>query len=338
MPHPTTPDDQLWLGLIQASLRQVRAALAGGACVHSVCGARQLSDHAWQPAYYYPNDTPLHGAVKPRLDVSVSQHQRRKNARNIQAICELLLEHGASLTRLNEAGETPLIAAVKSARLQGRQLAKLISPTEPCLDVADRKNSYTALHLACQQGDLALVKLLTSKGANLEVRNRFGDTPLWEIARTLSENYDPNPAINQLIAAHLLKEGARADILDPMGNTLIMALPRLPLKEWTKHGADPAHVRADGFTYLGVLMEKLERRKDYAMDNLCALMEFPGIDWIHTRTNQNRSALDVIEDALSQFEHSEQAATLGRFVRAQVDGAVLDTTRQPTQPAARRRL
>ena len=79
------------------------------------------------------------------------------------------------------------------------------------IDTQMECNGYTALHIACENNNINVVKLLLKNNANLNIQNENGDTPL-HIATKLT-HLD--------IAKMLLKAGARTDIQDNDGYTSI---------------------------------------------------------------------------------------------------------------------
>ena len=75
------------------------------------------------------------------------------------------------------------------------------------LDGADR-----ALHLACAQNHLEIVRLLVGRGANVNARGETGRTALHYTALDGDENADP-------IGALLLGAGADPNAIDAIGRT-----------------------------------------------------------------------------------------------------------------------
>jgi uncharacterized protein len=57
------------------------------------------------------------------------------------------------------------------------EVARLISEGEDVAAVDDAL--FTPLHLACQQGHVAVARVLVAAGAPVDSRDSYGDTPLW---------------------------------------------------------------------------------------------------------------------------------------------------------------
>lgn len=77
----------------------------------------------------------------------------------------------------NESEKSP------EERLVDAALVKLQEPIEKLIDAGvnidyvDKKSGYSALHNAVSTNNLKLVEYLCSKGANVNIRGQFGDTP-----------------------------------------------------------------------------------------------------------------------------------------------------------------
>ncbi len=68
------------------------------------------------------------------------------------------------------------------------------------------KDGYSYLHIAVQSGLLSVVKLLLEKGANIEIVDKYGKTPLC-VAIAI---YDMNTE-NRVMIDYLLEKGANLD-------------------------------------------------------------------------------------------------------------------------------
>jgi ankyrin repeat protein len=101
------------------------------------------------------------------------------------AAMKLLVEHGADPKLANKTGETPLMAAAGigwAANWSVNAPLPLIDAVKMCVDLgndvkAADSRGYTALHGAAYLGDNEMVKYLVSKGADVRVKSRPGDSP-----------------------------------------------------------------------------------------------------------------------------------------------------------------
>lgn len=99
-------------------------------------------------------------------------------ARNPKMV-SLLLAKGAQVNAREPAGgKTPLIwAAQMGADRTGGDIAKLLLAAGASVNARDR-DGRTALHFACERGDMRLVKTLLAAGADVNAADREGATPL----------------------------------------------------------------------------------------------------------------------------------------------------------------
>ena len=97
--------------------------------------------------------------------------------RNLPAIAELLLKHGADLTIKDAKGRNPL--SVASFCGCDDVVEFLLNKTDASTLLIDMKDSTgcTPLWLACRTGNLSMVKVLIDAGADTTVANNEGLTP-----------------------------------------------------------------------------------------------------------------------------------------------------------------
>ena len=92
-------------------------------------------------------------------------------------IVGVLAAAGANLNATANDGSTPLMAAIGRNEQAAAAVARQLVEAGANVDVAD-DNGGTALHRAAASGFNEIVKVLAHRGANLEARNRQGQTPL----------------------------------------------------------------------------------------------------------------------------------------------------------------
>jgi uncharacterized protein len=97
--------------------------------------------------------------------------------RDIETL-KAILSDGLDPNALGEDGRTLLMHAVMGERADAGMAAFLIQRgADP--NVADRLLGWTALHYAVRDGKEAIVEVLIEAGADANVEDTFGDTPLW---------------------------------------------------------------------------------------------------------------------------------------------------------------
>lgn len=95
------------------------------------------------------------------------------------AAIEWLVDHGVDLASADEAGYTPLLAAIESTRDDRLEVLKRLIAAGAPLN-GRGLNGWTAAHLAASEDDVEALRLLAQAGADLSIRGAGGVTPLDE--------------------------------------------------------------------------------------------------------------------------------------------------------------
>ncbi|NXE13025.1 TANC1 protein, partial [Lophotis ruficrista] len=120
-------------------------------------------------------------------------------------VCELLLEHGAVVTRANRRGIPPLFCAVRQGHWQ---IAKLLVEHGSDVNSSD-KQGRTPLMVASCEGHLSTVEFLLSEGATISSLDKEGLTALsWACLKGHRE-----------VVQYLVEKGATTDQTDKNGRT-----------------------------------------------------------------------------------------------------------------------
>jgi ankyrin repeat protein len=120
----------------------------------------------------------------------------------------LLLYHKADVNAIDRLNFTPLLCAANNTNylktiINDQVLTvKALINAEPNLDYQTEHDDKTALHLACKQGNLTMIRALCVNGADMELKDRFHQTPLY------SALHDPTATLV------LLKYGANPNATD----------------------------------------------------------------------------------------------------------------------------
>jgi ankyrin repeat protein len=173
-PEPATakaPDIDIWTAIIKGNIEAVKKHLAAGVDVNA-------TSKMWSGM------TPLHIAAE-------GGHNE---------IAELLIAKGADLTAKDQnpfVGGTPLDWAIKRGKIETADII--------------RKNGgkYSKIRFAARGGDIKAVKEFLAAGADLNTKDKRGDTPL-DIAELLFEWESPEvKAAKKEIADLLRKHGGK---------------------------------------------------------------------------------------------------------------------------------
>ncbi|XP_006872106.1 PREDICTED: protein TANC1 [Chrysochloris asiatica] len=120
-------------------------------------------------------------------------------------VCELLLEHGAVVSRTNRRGVPPLFCAARQGHWQ---IVRLLLECGCDVNLSD-KQGRTPLMVAACEGHLSTVEFLLSKGADLSSLDKEGLSALsWACLKG-----------HRAAVQHLVEEGATIDQTDKNGRT-----------------------------------------------------------------------------------------------------------------------
>jgi ankyrin repeat protein len=149
--------------------------------------------------------------------------------------------HGAMVKLLAEAG------AALDARAAAQEFAKYTFNGSTMVSTPLPRGGMTALLLAAREGSLAGVRALVEAGANLNVADRDGATPL--IMAILNRHND--------VAALLIEKGAALDAADTVGMTALYAAVDLrQLGPLINRPTPKATGETDNLTLVSMLLDR----------------------------------------------------------------------------------
>ncbi|TQV90142.1 ankyrin repeats (3 copies) domain-containing protein [Cordyceps javanica] len=121
--------------------------------------------------------------------------------RDAPEILYTLLEKGADVNMIGDAGYSPLLLASEEVAIPGEVLSLFLEKGADVNRVCELEMAITPLHAACRRGNLAAVRRLLAHGAHPNVVSEFGLVPLHFatqrgyaaiVRELLSHGADPN--------------------------------------------------------------------------------------------------------------------------------------------------
>ena len=125
-----------------------------------------------------------------------------KNA-DLSDMVKMLLDNGADVNIQNNSAATPLFLVAGTNNLK---TAEELLKRGAKLNIQDMTNGQTPLHKASRYGQFNMAKMFVDQGADLHVKDNYGNTPLHE-------------AGNALIIRMLLDRGANPEVKNNIGQT-----------------------------------------------------------------------------------------------------------------------
>jgi len=201
------------------STKATRLLLEYGADVHALDGNHSTSLHLASRIGNAEVARLLleHGAVVDARDNKDSTPLHVASQRGNAEVARLLLEHGANINARNKEDQTPqhLLLAMWIGRRLDIDSIRFFIERGADVDVVD-KNHSTLLHRASYNGNVKVAQLLLEHGANVNMRNEEGHTPLHRVLAGLDD--DIGDYFFDTIQL-LLEHGADVDALDGAQST-----------------------------------------------------------------------------------------------------------------------
>jgi hypothetical protein len=198
---------------------------------------------------WYPKlSTPLHAASRIGCPQVVSTLIREKDSAPVATpdskgqtalhvasihghskICEILLQNKAPPSVVDRYGWTPLCWAVKEGH--GNVAEVLLSRRERRKELLSAKTNLgdSVLHLAAINGDLNIAHLLIQEGAELDLKNNDGETPL-----SIAQREKNVQMANIFIAAADIK-GKESSTTSPLFGLLVNGFQTLAERISSRH-------------------------------------------------------------------------------------------------------
>lgn len=139
-----------------------------------------------------------------------------------QTIVELLLRLGAHPNATDQLGHTPLYCVGNECnRESSSDIVRMLVQAGADVDAQDSLKHCTALHMAARRGNIRVAQALLDCKANIEARDKLGDTPLRRAVNCGKVD----------MAAFLLSQGANAHAKGSRGLTPCQAARGAAMKK-----------------------------------------------------------------------------------------------------------
>jgi ankyrin repeat protein len=183
-----------------------------------------------------------HGAVIDARDSKGSTPLQVASYCGNASVARVLLEHGANIDTRNKDDQTPrnILLTLWNGKVPDDDIDTIRFFLERGADVdAVDHNHLGLLHAASCSGSIEVARLLLKHGANIDVRNSWGQTPLHRALVEIHDNFDHKHFDGiQLFLEH----GAGVDALDNYNSTPLHVASRYGSVRATrlllKHGAN----------------------------------------------------------------------------------------------------
>ena len=128
------------------------------------------------------------------------------NLSNMSECIELLLDYGAATNVYDIHGKTPLLYALDSSSGDKFKISELLLNAGANPNLPDKNNGMTPTHVAAKNGDLDIVKLFVKHGANLQLKDKSGNTVL-DIAKQKGLDVELSSMLKQESSVSVRKKG-----------------------------------------------------------------------------------------------------------------------------------
>ncbi|MEL3909513.1 MAG: ankyrin repeat domain-containing protein, partial [Treponema sp.] len=216
-------------------------------------------------------ETPLVSAVKT------------DNAETVRALFETETMGGEPLDSYSRdfLGDTALHTAVGWRALGAAEVVLQKTRDSGLLIGAKNAAGKTALHVAAQHGDIPFLNLLLAYGADVNIEDREGKTPLIDALL-----YDKNTTV-----LFLLKAGASSARQDIQGRTAlheaVASAPPIIIQELRQAGADPLARDSFGNTPLALVLRSGRPILDVLLGNNSLITNSDGDTPLHIAVQEN---------------------------------------------------
>ncbi|CAB0028180.1 unnamed protein product [Trichogramma brassicae] len=178
------------------------------------------------------------------------------------SIILLLLKHGADPNQSNEDGTTPLHVICQTYSFDHSVISMLLESVDELQQTvlinAQDKWGDTPMHLALKDGnDIGAVQELLRRGANPNLANAKGQTPLHVICQRNGNDYMLKPFFD---ICDEKRHPVLLNVRDNEGNTplhlAVLCENAEMIESLLRRGVDPCLANAEGLTPLHILCEK----------------------------------------------------------------------------------
>lgn len=156
-------------------------------------------------------------------------------------LLRLMFERGADASFLNSSRYPPLFEALDSTHLDGSTIIDLLIDNGADVNSQAGKLRIPVISSALEhRKDFDLIEKLISTGANVNIVDAEGNSPLWYVIRNYNHDYELK------LVKLLLESGANPNLFDKTPLLLMYNLQSEVFKLLLEYGANPHYQNSDG--------------------------------------------------------------------------------------------
>lgn len=126
----------------------------------------------------------MNSLLSSKVDINIRDHNKanalfhainNETPNELFDICQVLINSGSEINNETNDGVTPLWKAIEREQVR---VVQLLCDRDVAVNVANKSNGDTPLHLAVRMKNKTIIKILMEKFAKTDKKNKKNQTPL----------------------------------------------------------------------------------------------------------------------------------------------------------------